>query len=139
MTQQRQVQRQDSRIFAARMKVDQLYAAYASYREEKGGRDYWLLRTISLPRPAGKAIKVPGGATICAKTWVVEAQWYLSSSDDQRVKSYTLLPDTVFVPVCSIIQDTELEWQKEGRSGGQSFLHPDSHARLMAVNYSNLK
>ena len=138
VTKQVQVQRQDSRIFASRMEPDKLYAAYASYREELGGRDYWLLRTKAAPRPAGKPIKVPGGSTIAAKTWVVEAQWYLSSSDDQRVKSYELQPETVFVPVCSLIQDTKLEFRKEGRTGGKSFLHPDSHARLMSINYSNV-
>ena len=107
--------------------------------QELGGRDYWLLLTKSDAKPAGKPIKVPGGATISSTTWVVEAQWYLSSSDDQRVKSYELLPETVYVPVCSIIQDMELEWRKEGRSGGKSFLHPKSHARLMTYNYSNVQ
>ena len=140
MTKQRQVQRQDTRIFGLGILPDKLYAAYASYREELGGRDYWLLRTLEGPAvQLKKAVKVPGGTTISAKTWVVKAQWYLSSSDDQRVKSYKLLPEIVYIPVCSLIQDKELEWSKEGRTGGMSFLDSKSHARLMAVNYSNLK
>ena len=48
----------------AKIKADKLYAAYASYREERGrGRPYWLLRTKS-EALTGKTIKVPGGTTI---------------------------------------------------------------------------
>ena len=39
VTLQVKVQRQDSRIFAARMKPDKLYAAYASYREVRAPTD----------------------------------------------------------------------------------------------------
>ena len=117
---------------------DRARSLFSPLTQELGGRDYWLLRTKAEPRVAGKPIKVPGGATIGAKTWVVEAQWYLSSSDDQRIKSYKLLPETVFIPVCSLVQDTELEWQKEGRGEGNSFLSPKSHARLVTINYSNV-
>ena len=103
VTKQRQVQRQDTRIFGLGILPDKLYAAYASYREELGGRDYWLLRTLEGPAvQLKKAVKVPGGTTISAKTWVVKAQWYLSSSDDQRVKSYKLLPERLYTSLCAL-------------------------------------
>jgi hypothetical protein len=42
---QRQVQLEDMKDFRLKIKPNKLYAAYASYREELGGRPYWLLRT----------------------------------------------------------------------------------------------
>ena len=42
---QRRVQLEDIKDFRSKIKPNKLYAAYASYREELGGRPYWLLRT----------------------------------------------------------------------------------------------
>ena len=42
---QRRVQLEDIKDFRLKIKSNKLYAAYASYREELGGRPYWLLRT----------------------------------------------------------------------------------------------
>jgi hypothetical protein len=44
-------------IFAAGIKADSLYAAFASYRE-RGDRSYWLLRTKSEAEQAKGPIKV---------------------------------------------------------------------------------
>ena len=122
----------------AKIEADKLYAAYASYREERGGRPYWLLRTKSVAL-TGKTIKVPGGTTIAKNQYYVEAQWYVSSSDNNLCKKYQLLPETVHVPVSTLVQEHELEWEHEGRSGGESTLKEKCHAILMQHNYSNVK
>ena len=103
-----------------------------------GNRDYWLLRTKSVARQATKAIKVVGGTSIRKGTWVVEAQWYSSTSDNQGRKSYKLLPETVHVPVGSLVQEVGLQWRLEGRTGGESHLSKESHAALVSHNFSNV-
>ena len=60
---QRKVQLDDIKIFRNKIKVEKLYAAYASYREELGGRPYWLLKTKSVAK-TGKTIRVPGGPMV---------------------------------------------------------------------------
>lgn len=136
---QRKVQLVSTKIFGMGIKPDSLYAAFAAYREEMGGRSYWLLLTKSGGKQASKTIKVPGGTTISKNTWIVDAQWYLSTSDDQGRKSYKLLPDLVQVPIVSLVQEHGLEWAHEGRSGGQSILSAQSHLALMSHNYSNVR
>ena len=133
----REVQKVKVEVFAGAIKADHLYAAYASYRE-RGNRDYWLLRARSTGKKAAKAIKVAGGNTIRKGTWVVEAQWYLSTSDNQGRKSYSLLEEIVHVPVGSIVQEHGLEWQREGRHGRDNLLSTQSHVALMAHNFSNV-
>ena len=98
---------------------------------------YWLLLTKSKAK-TGETIKVPGGRTIAKNQWFVEAQWYISVSDDQGAKRYKLLDGIVHVPPDAFIQEHELKWLHEGRSSGESILHDDSHAALMWHNYSNL-
>jgi len=135
---QRKVQLVKTATFAAGIKADALYAAFASYRE-RGNRDYWLLLTKSEAKQAKKAIKVAGGTTIRKDTWIVEAQWYLSTSDDQGRKSYSLLDGTVHVPVASLVQEHGLAWAHQGRgANGQSILSKEAHAALMSHNYSNV-
>ena len=41
--------------------------------------------------------------------------------------------------VSTLVQEHELEWEHEGRSGGESTLKEASHAALMQHNYSNVK
>ena len=79
-----------------------------------------------------------GGTTIRKGTWVVEAQWYSSTSDDQCRKSYKLLPETVHVPVGSLVQEVGLQWRLEGRTGGESHLSKESHVALVSHNFSNV-
>ena len=68
-----------------------------------------------------------------------EEHWYLSTSDSQGRKSYKLLVDELAcVPVCSFVQESGLEWQHEGRTGGQSILSQESHLALARHNYSNV-
>ena len=118
------------------MQPESLYAAYASYREEQGGRAYWLLKTKGKAEQAKKAIKVEGGAAIRAKQWYIKAQWYLSTSNNQSVKHYELLDDIVCVPLSAIIQEHGLKWARESRD--KSYLSQESHLALMAHNYSNV-
>ena len=113
------------------------HGAFASF-QERGNRSYWLLRTKSTAEHATKPIKVDGGATIRTGQWVVKAQWYSSTSDDQGRKSYELLPEIVYIPITALVQESGLEWRLEGRSGGESILSKESHLRLMSHNYSNL-
>ena len=88
-----------------------------------------------------KAIKVTGGTTIKTGTLVVNAQWYLSTSDSQDRKSYKLMAnETVTVPVDSLVQEHDLRWLKDFRApGAEHIIAPESHQRLMCHNYSNMK
>jgi len=143
ITRQRQVQKAKTEVFARGIQLDGpspgLYAAYASY-EERGARKYWLLKIAKPPYKARRAIKVAGGATIKTGTLVVDAQWYLSTSDSQERKSYTLLDETVSVPVASLVQEHELAWDRNFRApGAELTLSVEAHARLMCHNYSNTK
>ena len=132
-----QKKREDVTVFAASIEEEKLLAAFASFRE-RGNRDYWLLLTKSMAFKAKKKIPVAGGTTIRAGQWVVEAQWYSSTSDLQGRKSYQLLEGTVTVPVSALVQERGLEWRHEGRTGGQSILADASHLALMSHNYSNV-
>ena len=114
-----------------------MYAAFAAYREVLGGRPYWLLKTKSEAK-TGETIRAPGGRTIAKNQWFVEAQWYLSTSDNQGSKRYKLLPEIVHVPPDTFIQEHELEWSHEGRGDGESILSDASHVALMWHNYSNV-
>ena len=83
-----------------------------------------------------------GGTTISKNTWIVDAQWYLSTSDDQGRKSYQLLPELVQVPIISLVQEHGLEWAHEGRSPQRRAEHSLSRVPPgleMSHNYSNLR
>jgi len=113
---------------------------------ERGGRPYWLLRTL------GKAVRLtskrrawaaPNAPTIPTKTWVVLAQWYLSTAADHHSKrqGYKLLDGHAYIRVSSIIQEHGLEFQHEGRSSkefaSESTLKAESHARLQEHNFAS--
>ena len=136
---QRQVQLLATKVFASIIKADSLYAVFASYRE-RGSRDYWLFLSKSAAKAAKRPIKVAGGTTIRRDQWYVEGHWYLSTSDSQGRKSYKLLEDELAcVPVCSFVQESGLEWQHTGRTGGHSILSQESHLALARHNYSNIQ
>ena len=129
----------------AKIKADKLYAAYASYREERGGRPYWLVLRTKSKALAGKTIKVPGGTTIAKNQYYIEAQLvpveHSATTNGTSVQAkYQLLPETVQVPVSTLVQEHELEWEHEGRSGagGESTLKEKCHAIPMQHNYSNV-
>ena len=124
--------------FARDIKAEKPYAAFASFHE-RGDRSYWLLLTKSVAKQAKGPIKVAGGSTIRTGQWVVEAQWYNSTSGAQGRKSYKLVPECVHVPIASIVQEHSLEWQHEGRSGGEGILSQQSHLALISHNYSNVQ
>ena len=67
----------------------------------------------------------------------LQAQWYLSNSDNQGVKSYELLEEIVHIPVASLVQEHGLHWQRESRA--QCLLSQESHVALMSHNYSNVE
>ena len=79
--------------------------------------------------------------TIKTGTLVVDAQWYLSTSDAQNRKSYTLQPaETVTVPVGSLVQEHGLAWERDWRApGAEHIISDESHLQLMCHNYSNTK
>ena len=108
---------------------------------ERGARKYWLLKITKLPHKTKKATKVSGGTTIKTGTLVVEAQWYLSTSDSQDRKSYKLQSDeTVTVPVASLVQEHDLQWKRDFRApDAELTLSNEPHVRLMQHNYSNTK
>ena len=82
---------------------------------------------------------MPGGRTIACNQWYIEAQWYLSTSDDQGRKSYKLEPEIVYIPVGSLVQEHGLSWEREGRGvNGESILSNNSHLALMSHNFSNV-
>ena len=66
------------------------------------------MRTRSTAEQATKPIKVDGGTTIRTNQWVVKAQWYSSTSDDQGRKSYALLPEIVYIPITAMVQESGL-------------------------------
>ena len=84
---------------------------------------------------------ISGDTTIKTGTLVVEAQWYLSTSDSQDRKSYKLQSDeTVTVPVASLVQEHDLQWKRDFRApDAELTLSNESHVRLMQHNYSNTK
>ena len=140
--------RDDVVAFANEMAAGQIYAAAADPKNlERGGRPYWLLRTL------GKAVRLtskrrawaaPNAPTIPTKTWVVLAQWYLSTAADHHSKrqGYKLLDGHAYIRVSSIIQEHGLEFQHEGRNTTQEFasestLKAESHARLQEHNFAS--
>ena len=73
-----------------------------------------------------KAKKKQDGITLSKGTWVVKAQWYESTSDDQLRRSYELTQEEVFVPVDVLVQEVGLEFERAGLH--QRILKPASHA-----------
>ena len=94
------------------------------------------------------AIRSKGAPTIKAKTPVVKAQWYLSTSDDASVRRYKLLPEVVHVEVRTIIQEragwpegeaSGLDFLRGGSLSGDSTLEEAMHARIMRHNFANYR
>ena len=86
-------------------------------------------------------IKVPEGTAIRTGAWVIDVQWFLSTSDDQARKSYKLLAGEIAtIPIGSFVQKHGLKWEREWREGAacDCILHKDSHLALMQHNYSNV-
>ena len=111
---------------------------------ERGGRPYWLLRITANPFKCNSKLRAwadPKATIIPAKTWVVKAQWYLSTADDHRDKrqGYKLLSDPVYVKVSTIIQELGLQFQHEGRAGSDalSTLGEAEHDRIMGHNFAS--
>ena len=94
-------------------KADALFAAYSSYAE-RGGRPYWLLNVLK-PAFKTRTKKKHGGVTFAKNTWLVEAQWYMSTSDDQERRAYELLDEKVFVPVDVLEQEVGLEFKRSSQ------------------------
>ena len=121
-----------------------LFAAAGDPKQlERGGRPYWLLRICSAPYKASTKLKAwddPRATVIPRGTWVVRAQWYLSTAEDHRAKrhGYKLLPEKVLVKVSTIIQELDLEFQHEGRAGtaAECVLSDEAHDRIMSHNFA---
>lgn len=124
----------------------QVYGAAADPKAlERGGRPYWLFRPIAKAQyltSKRRAWNAPNAPTIPAKTWVVLAQWYMSTAADHHAKrhGYKLLPEKVYLRVSSIIQEHGLEFQHEARNiesaASESTLKDESHSRLLEHNFA---
>ena len=76
--------------------------------------------------------------TLSKGTWVVEAQWYMSTSDDQWRRSYELeSEEKVLVPVDVLVQEAGLEFERAGSHA--RILTDASHVAIMSWNFSNVK
>eukprot|EP00966_Prymnesium_polylepis_P320525 7376909-Prymnesium_polylepis.1 len=121
-----------------------LFAAAGDPKQlERGGRPYWLLRIDSPPYKSTTRLKAwddPKATIIPRGTWVVRAQWYVSTAESLRDKrqGYKLLPGKVLVKVSSIIQELDLEFQHEGRAGtaAECVLSDATHDRIMGHNFA---
>jgi hypothetical protein len=127
--------RGDAIAFAKVATCGGLYASYGAH-SERGARPYWLLKLKKAAYQLKKKALVEGGTTLRMDTWVVDAQWYLSTSDAQNRKSYTLLEPIVQIPVSALIQEHGLVWVRE--TAHEPILMPASHDLLMLHNYSNV-
>jgi hypothetical protein len=110
---------------------------------ERGGRPYWLLRICAAPYKCSTKLKAwndPKATIIPRGTWVVRAQWYLSTAEDHRDKrhGYKLLPDKVLIKLSTIIQERDLEFKHEGCTGtaAESVLSGEAHNRIMGHNFA---
>lgn len=101
-----------------------------------GGRPYWLLK-VTKPAYKSRTKKKQDGVTYKAGTWLVEGQWYLSTSDDQQRRSYELLKETVIVPVDVIVQEVGLQFKRAGLH--ERILTDVSHVAIMSWNFSNVQ
>lgn len=66
---------------------------------------------------------------------MVKAQWY--EATDKTGRRYQLIPDIVFVPVRSIIQEQALEFMRGGSNSGDNVFPDELHARIMTHNFAN--
>ena len=73
-----------------RMQSEHLYAVYGGYKE-KGNRPYWLVWCIKAPYEAPKGLKANDDSTIRKGTWIFDAYFFASTSEDQERRSYKLL------------------------------------------------
>jgi hypothetical protein len=134
---QRSIQLKKIDVFAQEIKKDALYAVFASALE-RGGRYYWLLRTLSSGYKLKQGLKV-AGATLRKGSWVVDAHWYMCTSDDQERKAYKLLcgeGEATVVPVASMVQEHGVEFMRESRT--DAVLKDSSHLGLIEHNHSNM-
>ena len=91
--------RDDVEAFAKSIAAEKLYAAAGDPKNlERGGRPYWLLRTLGKARKISekkgvRAWDSPKATTIKKGTWAVRAQWYVSTAIDpnQKRHGYKLL------------------------------------------------
>ena len=130
-------------VFARTIKAGSLYAAAGDPKSlERGGRPYWLLRTAGTARKLSSKVRAfedPKAPTFRTGTWVVRAQWYLSTADDVRARrqSYKLIPEYHYVAVSTMVQESGLQFIHASRdsSSAESTFGEDEHDRIMAHNF----
>ena len=110
---------------------------------EKGKRPYWLLLAKS------KGYKAPPNGyksavgKIQAGWWIIDAYWYICTSDVQDRKSYKLLieegadgkakpPELVHVTVGSLVQAHGLQFDRDFGHHRESILSNESHLAIMS-------
>eukprot|EP00962_Isochrysis_galbana_P048700 scaffold20367_cov100-Isochrysis_galbana.AAC.2 len=128
--------RQKVQDFAKLTKPDQIFAVFGSFAE-RGGRPYWLLLCKKGAYRAPKGLKQQDGSTIRKGTWIIDAHWYASTSESQERRCYKLLGNSlVNVPVQSLIQETDLHFERSSRQ--DSILGDECHIKIMRWNFSNV-
>uniref|UniRef100_A0A7S0L7M8 Uncharacterized protein n=1 Tax=Coccolithus braarudii TaxID=221442 RepID=A0A7S0L7M8_9EUKA len=119
-----------------RMQAEHLYAVFGGHAE-RGGRPYFLLWCTRVPYQAPQGLKAHDDSTIRQGTWVFDAHWFMSTSDDQRRRSYKLLSDKLaHVPVVSVVQEDDLEFDRAGKH--DRILGDMAHLTIMRHNVSNV-
>ena len=94
---------------------------------------------IKLPYPAPKApnnLKAQDGSNIRGGTLIFDACFFASTSADQQRRSYKKLNDVVHVTVESLVQEADLEFDREGMH--DRILGDASHLKIMRHNFSNV-
>ena len=112
---------------------------------EKGKRPYWLLLAKTTGYQAKGSIKsaIVGMPTIRDKQWIIDAHWYVCTSDGQDRKSYKLLtekdadgndkpPVLVQVPIGCLVQEHGLCFERDFGYHRESILSNGSHLRIMS-------
>ena len=92
---------------------------------------------------APKGLKQQDGKTIREGTWIIDAYWLTSTSENQNRRSYKLerssppKPEELsHVPVGSLVQEAALDFDWEGMH--DRILGDASHLKIMRWNFSNV-
>lgn len=123
------------------LRISGLYAVAGSFLE-KGKRPYWLLCAKTAGYKAQAGLKSAAGK-IGAGWWIIDAHWYVCTSDGQDRKSYRLLiekdkdgndmpPELAHVPVGSLVQEHGLHFQRDFGHSRESILSSESHMAIMS-------
>ena len=95
-----------------------------------------MLWCTKLPYKAPPGLKAQDDTTIRAGTWIFDAHWFESTSDNQQRRSYKLSGELVHITVNSLVQEADLEFDRAGMH--DRILGDASHLMIMRHNFSNV-